>query len=325
MAAPNVCPKCGFTNQAGWTFCTNCGGPLPPSGSAPWTASPPPPPAYPAQAPAPAYPGYPASPTYPAYPGTSPYGYGAPLWEITRQKQIRNTKTGVLLLLIGALISWLPYVGFIGGFCTLIGAILVIIGRRAFGSMHQRNVVISILLFIVGIAFIVIGAVVAAVVAFSAPTTSEQQLTAALLTALTDILVIAVIGSAISGLAGVFFTYALQKKEGRIILWAAYGGSIGIQLAILYVVFPQLPRIAGEIAHSAITNHAIDATAISSAISNATFAINLLTVVPSLLFAAANYLAWTRINRGEIPVPNAPPGSPPMPATMPPAPPINPV
>ncbi|HKW43574.1 MAG TPA: zinc ribbon domain-containing protein, partial [Thermoplasmata archaeon] len=134
MAAPNVCPKCGFTNQSGWTFCTNCGNPLAPSGAVGWatSSSPSPPPSVPAQPP-PAYPGYPAYPTYPAYPGVPPYGYGPPPWEVERQKQIRHTKSGVLLLLIGALVSWLPYVGFIGSFCTLIGAILVILGRKAFG------------------------------------------------------------------------------------------------------------------------------------------------------------------------------------------------
>lgn len=325
MAATNVCPKCGFTNQAGWTYCTNCGGPLPPSTAAPWPAPPSPPLAYPAQAPPPAYPGYPAYPTYPAYPGTPPYAYGPLPWEVARQKQIRNTKEGVLLLLIGSLVSWLPYVGAFGSLLIFVGAILVIIGRRAFGPQHQRNVVISILFFIIGIAFSVVGGILAAFAALSVPMTSEAQLAAALLTALTELLVILAIGSAISGLASVFFTYALQTKEGRIVLWAAYGASIGIQLAILYVVFPQLPGIAATIAHQAITNGAVDSGAISNAITTANFGFNLLSVIPSVLYAAANYLAWVRINRGEIPQPTAPPGAPAMPAMTPPAPPINPV
>ena len=228
----------------------------------------------------------------------------------------------MLLLLIGALVSWLPYVGFIGSFCTLIGAILVILGRKAFGHDHRRNVLISILLFVIGLGFIIIGAIVSIVAALSAPTSSEAQLAAAMLTALTDLLVIIAIGSAITGLSSVFFVYALQKKEGRILLWAAYGSSIGIQVAILYVLFPQLPAIAAAIAHQAIVSGSLDSGAISNAITSATFTINLLVVVPSLLYAAANYLAWTRITRGEIP---APPAQPAAPTMAPPAPPINPM
>src|SRR3989442_2080632 len=139
LAASNVCPKCGFMNQAGWTFCANCGSPaamaggMPPAGG---TLAPP--------------------PAYPAYPG---YGYGASPWEAERQKQINRTKTGLLLLLIGGLISWIPFIGLLGSLLLLIGAILVIIGRKAFGSTHARNVVLAIVLFFVGIIICVIARV----------------------------------------------------------------------------------------------------------------------------------------------------------------------
>jgi len=37
---------------------------------------------------------------------------------------------------------------------------------------------------------------------------------------------------------------------------------------------------------------------------------NRLNAIPSLLFARACYLAWTRVNRGEIPPPAVPRGMP---------------
>ena len=107
----------------------------------------------------PAAPAYAPAGPYPAYPGPPPYAYGPPPWEVERRKQIERTKWGILLLLFGALISWIPLVGAIGGLLTLIGVILVIVGRKAFGAVHRRNVGISIVLFFVGIAIAVVGAI----------------------------------------------------------------------------------------------------------------------------------------------------------------------
>ncbi|HYY48795.1 MAG TPA: hypothetical protein VFA17_08970 [Thermoplasmata archaeon] len=96
-------------------------------------------------------------PPYPAAgPGYAPgYSYGDP----ERQKQINRTRTGVLLLLIGSLLSWIPFVGLLGGLMTLIGAILVILGRKAFGATHARNVVWSIVLFFLAIIIVAVGAI----------------------------------------------------------------------------------------------------------------------------------------------------------------------
>ena len=306
MSAPTVCPKCGFANQPGWTYCTNCGSPVPPSAAPPAGAPP-------------------AIPAYPVYPGYAPYAYGPPPWEAERRKQIERTKVGVLLLLFGALISWIPLIGAVGGLLTLIGAIFVIVGRKAFGTVHRRNVVISIILFFIGLAFAVVGALIVVLAALGvvSGTTSEAALAAALSSAFTNILVVAAVASFISGLASVFFTYALQKMEGRIVLWAAYGATIGIQVAILVVTLPLIPGIAASMAHEIVATGRVNPTEITNAVSGATAGLSLLSVTPAMLYAAANYLAWTRVNKGEIPGPPAPPAVP-APPMSPPAPPVNP-
>src|SRR5881296_1093241 len=143
-------------------FCTNCGSPLS-AGTSPSGA----PPMY-------AAPG--------AYPGAMP---GLPsAWDSERRKQIDRTKTGLLLLLIGGLISWIPIIGLLGGVLLLIGAILVILGRKAFGSTHARNVVLAIVLFFVGIIIGVIAGVLFGVAVFSAvasqnPSTAASALASA--------------------------------------------------------------------------------------------------------------------------------------------------
>jgi len=262
---------------------------------------------------------------YPPYPGYPPYAYGPPAWEAERRKQIDRTKAGILLLLIGALLSWIPYIGGIGGLFTLIGAILVIVGRKAFGTAHRRNVVVSIILFFVGIAVAVLGAVVVVLVAVGDVTSgmTEAQLAALLVNAFTNLLIVVAAGTFIAGLASVFFTFALQKTEGRVVLWAAYGATVGVQIAILVATLPLVPALAAQVAHQIATTGTVDSAEISAALEGASAWLSLLNAIPAVLYAAANYLAWMRINKGEIPAPpTAPTAAPPAPPT---APPINPV
>jgi len=231
-------------------------------------------------------------------------------------------------LLIGSLIGWIPIIGVVGGLLTLIGAILVILGRKAFGTVHRRNVVISIVLYFVGLAIIIVGVIVALVAAVSgvSSTMTEAELTIALRNAFRNIIIIAAVGALVAGLASVFFTYALQKREGQIVLWAAYAATIGIEVAVILVALPVLDAAAATIAHQIVTTGTVNSTEISTAVSGATAGLDLLGVIPGLLYSAANYLAWSRINRGEIPPATVPPGMPTaMTGPSPPAPPINPI
>jgi len=50
------------------------------------------------------------------------YGSAAGYWEHHLAGKIDNTKTGLLLLVIGLAISWIPFIGAIGGLVALIGA-----------------------------------------------------------------------------------------------------------------------------------------------------------------------------------------------------------
>src|SRR5205809_4890416 len=82
LAGSINCPRCGAANRPGTMFCSNCGSAL----SAGAGGMPP--------APAPVYMGTP--------------GLASPM-EAERHTQTGRTKTGMLLLLIGTLIRWIPY------------------------------------------------------------------------------------------------------------------------------------------------------------------------------------------------------------------------
>ncbi len=294
MSSPLGCPRCGFQNTAGYQFCVNCGAPLAPAPGGP----------------APSVRG-PVAP-YAAPPGYAPYG--APV-DYDRAKRIDRTKMGVLLLLIGSLISWIPVISIIGEILIFVGAIFVILGRKAFGPTHTRNVLISIILFIIGIV-VVVGFALAAALANIGSVVGpggQVNLTPGFLASTANAgLLAAIVSAIVLGIAEVLFTYALQAQPGRILLWAAYGANIALAVAFYLILSPLFTAVA--------TMADFDAASATQQ----TYA--LLTVVPALLFAGADYLAWSRINRGEIPATlPTPVGSPPMmPPPIGPAPPMNP-
>lgn len=223
-----------------------------------------------------------------------------------RRTQIERTKTGILLLLIGALISWLPTIGLIGLVCSAIGAILVILGHPAFGPVHRRNVIASILLFVVGGAIAVGGGAIALGLGAAAITTApnEFELAAVLQDIFTNLVLFAAIGAFVSGLASVFFTYALQERQGQLVLWAAYAATVVVQFATLLVGLPALAVIARSLARTKFTSGGtVDVVAISAAISGAIALVQWFAVIPAVLYALANYFAWTRIKKGAIPGP----------------------
>jgi hypothetical protein len=205
--ASQFCPKCGRSNLSGSAFCANCGNPL--------TAS-----ASPPQPPPVTVPSY----TAPQAPPPSPhYGYAASYYEQNRAKEIDRTKTGLLLIVIGYFTGWIPFIGILGGLLELIGAIMVILGRHVFGPSHARNVMWSIIIFVVGIVAVAVAAVaivfatIASSIRFNSTSTNFPQNFGPSFA--TSFAILIILGSAVFGLAEVLFTYALQNKNGRMLLW----------------------------------------------------------------------------------------------------------
>src|SRR3989475_8267762 len=97
--------------------------------------------------------GYAPSPAQKYY----PYQYPANYWEVARTSKINNSLTGLLLLVIGVLIAWIPFAGVIGGIVGFIGGILVLVGREPFGADHVRNTTLALIFFVVGIAVTIFG------------------------------------------------------------------------------------------------------------------------------------------------------------------------
>ena len=291
MSTPSICPQCHTTNPSGALFCQNCGGSLTaarlsvpvPSAPSPWSSTSTPPPY--------------GSPVY-----ASLYGQG------DRREKIDRTKNGLLLLITGSIIAFVPIIGgAIGAILAIIGAILVILGRDPFGKPHSDYVLWSIGLYIAGVVIVFVSAFGFGIDVFQAAQSGlgTAALVDTLTSAFNNLLVGAFIGSAVLGVAGVLFTYALQRPMGRVLLWAGYVGGLAIGIYVLSVIGSEVSS-AVQAAFASGTFNRAPLDTLQAHSSNLKF----LGIIPTIISDVAYYLAWSRITKGEIPEPLSPPSTP---------------
>jgi hypothetical protein len=214
-----------------------------------------------------------------AAPSPAPYyGRAASYYETARATGIDRTKTGLLLISIGFFVGWIPIVGAVGGILELVGAILVILGRHAFGPEHARNVMWSIIIFVIAIVVVGVAAVVAIFSAFAnyQPGSTNPVPPNFASSFLGIFLVAVLIGIAIFGIADVLFTYGLQTSIGRMLLWGGYVSTIAVS-TLEFFVLRNMPYLS-----------------------------SIPSIIPGLLYGYAYYLARDRIVRGELHAPLVP-------------------
>ncbi len=241
------CPQCGSSNPPIAQYCAVCGRPL----------------AIPR-------PGYGAPPAVVPQKGTVDpfYRFKDSYYATEQHRSVDRTKTGLLVIAIGFLFAWIPLLGFIGDFFEFAGAIIVILGRNSFGQTHARNVIWAMIISVIALAAgfgigVIIGlSEVAASLGINFLTNPR--------TFSGEIYVSEVVVTAIFGVAEVLLTYALQNKNGRILLWSAYATSNA--MSVLSLLLSSSFQYLG----------------------------NLLQITPSILFAYAYYSARTRIVHGDI-------------------------
>jgi len=181
----------------------------------------------------------------------------------------------------------------VGALVALIGALLVILGREAFGREHSRNAILALIVFFVGVGVTIVGFVLLFFLAFSlraGPSSIVQPFA--------WFGIVSIVGGAVTGISEVLLTYALQLSTGRVLLWTAYTASIAISIVNLVFILP-ISNGTGGFLFPAI------------------FVTAFLGIIPAMLYAVAYYLARQRIVHREIPSPIPPPfttpsfGSPP--------------
>jgi hypothetical protein len=234
---------------------------------------PPPPSQAPSVAPVP-----PSSTTPPPgwYTANPYYAYTAAYYEAQRREQVERTGTGLLLIAIGFFLSWVPIISYIGDLVAFIGALLVILSRRAFGPKHARNVFWSIIVFVVGIASAVVSIFIASLLVSNALVSTS--------TFGDPYLYVGTVWEVFLGLIVVLFVYELELTTGRILLWVAYTGGIVTTIVNTFIT---------STVNSGITTNFLGSL----------FLAGLISLIPAVLNGLAYLLARERIVHGEIPTP----------------------
>ena len=221
-----------------------------------------------------------AAPT--AYPGLPP---GAVFVPSTIVRDRDRTVTGLLLLVIGIALSWIPYLSFLGGILALIGIILVFLGRRAYGPEHHRYVVAGGALFVITI-LATVGLTIGLVVALLGQVTVTGNSVSLASGALQSDFQVFFIGAAVVGILGglsrVILVYGLSDKTTRILLWGGFVASIVLSIVILAVLYPQIVNAVNQATSGSTVN-----TGPIDNLQNESTLLGLINILPAFLFAWA--------------------------------------
>ncbi len=219
-----------------------------------------------------------------------------PTIDYVTERDISRTKTGVGLLAVGAALGWIPVIGFLGGLLSLVGAILVILGREAFGEKHARTVGIAIALFVIGLigGIFLAGGILGSVsqAANLPPALAEP----AIVSAFDTLLAGAVVLSILTGPASVLFLWELLSVPGKALILLSY--AVGVLVALwVYLV------ITGQVAAALSSAFAVTPpdSAPILALDAQMNGLKLIDAVPALLAAGAAGMAWARIASGAVP------------------------
>lgn len=265
------CPSCEHLNEAGYVFCSNCGSPSSAVNN----------------------------PTF------WPEGERRPIFQDTysentdwMDKKIDQTRTGLLLLVVGLLLSWIPYIQYIGWILELIGVILVIIGRDAFGARHGQYVIYAVVIYSIGfIAEFMLGLLFAGtILSVTGPGVSASSASATMTSAFESLLWGSLVISVLLGISTVMLVYLLEAANGRTLLWLAFAAQVAMGTAGVIIVGPLISHAIALAFASSPPN-----TAPLLNLDNELTSLRLLGAIPAVIFAFAYYLAVKRIDSGSIP------------------------
>lgn len=213
-----------------------------------------------------------------------------------RKMRIDRTKAGLIILMIGVILGSIILIPLVGSVLIIVGTILIIRGREAFGKLHSRHVLWSIGIFIGGIVISVATLGVFYIQLNIITATPSNFSIDAVVSIFNGLLIGGVISAALSGTAFTLLTYTLQKPTGRNLLFSTYALNLAINIAIALLVASQV----GPAIDASISRGTFDPTPLEDLVAMIE-TLSYLGLIPASMFALAYYMAWLRINKGEIP------------------------
>ena len=210
-------------------------------------------------------------------------------------KGVHDTDRGRLLLAGGLVIAPIPVIGLLGLVLALVGAIFVIIGRDAFGEKHSRYVFIAATVYTIGsiISFFIVASLGPEVRSAFQSTTDPAALSAQLGSIIDSYLLAGTVMGIMLGLSTVVFTYAIQNRVGKIILWVSFGTAILI-LVPVFVLSSQLSQAVYQATSRS------DPSPLYALVDQMQ-ALRVLAIIPGIFYAIAYLNARSLITNGERP------------------------
>lgn len=275
-----VCGGCSGANPAGSKFCNRCGSPLAEDA----VRIPPPPEDLPVARAVPA--GEAAPPGRPDPWDLDPLRPEADLYRHERELQARDrTDRGLLALVIGFALGWIPFIQYFGALFSLVGLIYVFLGRNGYDRLHHRNVLAggALLLLTMALVFVVTAGEVAYLLTVSQSTVgSPASAVAGLESGLQDYFLALAILSVLGVLANVVLIYRLADRFSRGLLWGGF--LLSSLLSIITLVY--LWSILAQAFSAVATGGTVDVSQLSG-LQGVLLIARLALAVPALLFAWA--------------------------------------
>jgi hypothetical protein len=210
-----------------------------------------------------------------------------------------RTLNGLLLIIIGLLLGWIPYVSFVGGLLAIVGIFFLFFGRHEFEWPHPRNVVYGAVLYLISFILVIALAVwfVLAILAVAPapgqpPSQIDPVFTSDFQTFLYGVLAAAVLVL----FAEVLFVYALADEVTRYLLWSGIALQFAISTVIAVVVSSGISNAVQQATNGTSIN-----TGPITALQGQEQILSLLNVFPALVLALAYYRTRERVKSGQIP------------------------
>ncbi|RKX96059.1 MAG: hypothetical protein DRN01_03005 [Thermoplasmata archaeon] len=184
----------------------------------------------------------------------------------------------------------------ITGLLTLIGLILMFVGRKEYGVKHQRFVVYAVVVFLIAVVFSVIYLFYIAAMIFSAVSTGNVDFSA-----FVSILYMVQITAILGGLVNVFLLHELESWNGRIVLYAAFVAVVFTSILVVYAAAPAVEDLVTNMEKNFETNrYSFQTNEFTVELQKSLSRLNIYGVINSLLFLVATVIAYRRVKSGEV-------------------------
>jgi hypothetical protein len=147
-------------------------------------------------------------------------------------KDLALTRDGLLGLLVGSLIGWIPVLAYVGLPFAFVGVLLLFAGRRSLGIVHERTLVLALALLVV--ACIVASLSIGYVFGYSAAMTWQLG-DYRIAQGYHVFLLGASAATVLFGFSMLLATREIQGTIGKAALWLAFLVHIANALVVIYV------------------------------------------------------------------------------------------